>query len=965
MINKPYSYGLLPQNDIFILDNALCYDKGNGETLFGGGMDYKKTLNLPKTDFPMKANLVQKEPEWLKHWNTINLYQLIRSSSKGRKKFILHDGPPYANGDIHLGTAFNKILKDIIIKSRQMSGYDAPYVPGWDCHGLPIEHQVDKELGPKRKSLTQTEIRGRCRAYAEKYIHIQREQFKRLGVLGEWEEPYLTMNYPYEAVIVREFGRFALQGSVYKSKKPIYWCTSCKTALAEAEVEYEPHTSPSIFVSFPLLSDLGGDYPILQGKEVSVLIWTTTPWTIPANLALAFHPDYEYVAVQEKDKIFILAKGLLEKVSQRLSWQKPLVLSSLDPRVLEGKKCRHPLYERESVMILAPYVTLEDGTGIVHTAPGHGQEDYESGLHYHLDIYSPVDDTGLFTPDVGFFAGQFVFEANDSVKKRLDEAQALQGEERIEHSYPHCWRCKKPVIFRATEQWFISMEANDLRKKALSEIDRVIWMPAWGRDRIRGMMEARPDWCLSRQRTWGVPIPAFYCQDCHNWVISEPILRHLEALILKEGTDVWFSSSEEELLPPGTSCPHCQGTRFKKETDILDVWFDSGVSYAGVLEARPYLGAPADLYLEGSDQHRGWFHSSLLAAVGTRGKAPYEGVLTHGFVVDGHGKKMSKSLGNVIYPEEVIKKYGAEILRLWVSAEDYRDDIRISQNILQQLTEAYRRIRNTCRFLLGNISDFESSKDRVPIPEMEELDRWALLQLEKVITRVQRAYEGYDFHVVYHTLYQFCTNELSAFYLDILKDRLYTSSPKSQERRSAQSALLIILKALVRLMAPILSFTAEEVWSCLSPADKEAQSVHLAAFPGMDPLLKDEELDQRWKILLDLRSEVTKALEQARRSQLIGHPLDARVILLLPDSLMVSLKPYENFLPTFFIVSQVEILSEIGHSEGYASSEFPGLMIRIEKARGEKCERCWNFRTDVGHYSEHPTICSRCYQAIH
>lgn len=927
-------------------------------------MDYKKTLNLPKTDFPMKANLVQKEPEWLDHWERMGLYSKIRETSLGRKKFILHDGPPYANGDIHLGTAFNKILKDIIIKSRQMSGYDAPYVPGWDCHGLPIEHQVDKELGPKRKTLSQTEIRGRCRAYAEKYISIQREEFKRLGVLGEWDDPYLTMNYAYEAIIVREFGRFALQGSVYKSKKPIYWCTSCKTALAEAEVEYESHRSPSIFVSFPLLTDLGDNYPLLKGKKVSILIWTTTPWTIPANLALALHPDYEYVAVQQGKEVFILAKGLLEKVSQRLSWPDPQILCLIDPAYLEGKKCRHPLYERESLLILAPYVTLEDGTGIVHTAPGHGQEDYESGLRYHLDIYSPVDDGGHFTPEVGFFAGQFVFEANDSVKNQLRDVQALKGEETIDHSYPHCWRCKKPVIFRATEQWFISMETNRLREKALAEIERVTWMPAWGKDRIRGMMEARPDWCLSRQRSWGVPIPAFYCLQCNRWIITKEILNHLEVLIREQGTDVWFSSSEEQLVPPGTICPHCHGTHFRKETDILDVWFDSGVSYAGVLETRPYLGAPADLYLEGSDQHRGWFHSSLLAAVGTRGEAPYEAVLTHGFVVDGQGKKMSKSLGNVIYPEEVIKKWGAEILRLWVSAEDYRDDIRISQNILQQLTEAYRRIRNTCRFLMGNLSDFESAADQVPLKEMEELDYWALIQLQKVISRVRRAYGNYDFHVVYHTLYQFCTNELSAFYLDILKDRLYTEAPKSRERRSAQTALLIILKTLIRLMAPILSFTAEEVWASLSPADKEVESVHLSQFPDFNPTLIDEKLDQRWKVLLELRAEVTKALEQARRSQLIGHPLDARVVLSLPDSLVTTVSPYAGFLATLFIVSQVEIASGDRFSETYSSPEIPGLRIGIEKALGEKCERCWNFRPEVGNFPDHPTLCSRCCQAI-
>jgi isoleucyl-tRNA synthetase len=927
-------------------------------------MEYKETLNLPKTGFPMKANLAQKEPEWLMHWESLQLYKKIREASEGRKKFILHDGPPYANGNIHIGHALNKILKDIIIKSKQMSGFNAPYVPGWDCHGLPIEHQVDKELGPKRKDLSQTEIRQRCRAYAEKFIDIQREEFKRLGVLGEWDNPYLTMNFAYEAVIIREFGSFALQGSVYKSKKPIYWCASCRTALAEAEVEYEPHTSPSIFVAFPLISDFAGDYPALAGKKVSVLIWTTTPWTIPANLALAFHPDFEYVAVQEEDEVYILAKGLLERVGHKLSWKNPRVLTGLEPRFLEGKKARHPLYDRESVMILAPYVTLEDGTGIVHTAPGHGQEDYESGLRYHLNIYSPLDDGGRFLPEVGFFAGQFVFEANDTVKEKLREVGALKGEETITHSYPHCWRCKKPVIFRATEQWFLSMEANDLRKKALAEIDRVTWMPAWGQNRIRGMMENRPDWCLSRQRSWGVPIPAFYCQNCNNWIISGEILKHLESLVLKNGTDIWFSASEEQLLPAGTVCPHCQGTGFRKETDILDVWFDSGVSYAAVLEARPYLGAPADLYLEGSDQHRGWFHSSLLAAVGTRNKAPYEAVLTHGFFVDGQGRKMSKSLGNVINPEEVIKKYGAEIIRLWVSAEDYRDDIRISQNILQQLTEAYRRIRNTCRFLLGNISDFDSTRDQVPLKAMDELDQWALLQMQKVVDRVRRAYENYDFHVVYHTLYQFCTNELSALYLDILKDRLYTSAPKSQGRRSAQTALLIILKALVRLMAPILSFTAEEVWSFLPVADRDAESVHLTQFTDINLQVEDEGLDQRWKVFLALRSEVTKALESARRLQLIGNPLDARVILRLPDSLKPAVQPYADFLPTLFIVSQVEIDSEDEASGGFSSLEFPGLIIRIEKARGEKCERCWNFRTEVGRFPEHPTICSRCFEAI-
>ena len=927
-------------------------------------MEYKPTLNLPQTDFPMKANLAQREPEWLRKWEQDRLYEKIRETSVGRPQFILHDGPPYANGHIHMGTAFNKILKDIIIKSKQMSGFDAPYVPGWDCHGLPIEHQVDKELGAQRRTLSQLEVRERCRAYAENFIGIQRQEFKRLGVLGEWENPYLTMNFAYEAVIIREFGRFALQGDVVKSKKPIYWCTSCKTALAEAEVEYEPHTSPSIFVKFPVVDDLSAQYPALKDKNVSVLIWTTTPWTIPANLALAFHPDFTYLAVEVGDEVFILAKGLLEKVRQRLGWPESAGLAELDPRFLEGKKCRHPLYDRESVIILASYVTLEDGTGVVHTAPGHGQEDYESGLRYNLDIYSPVDDAGRFTPEVGFFAGEFVFEANDTIKEKLRAVEALKGEEAIEHSYPHCWRCKRPVIFRATEQWFISMEKNGLRQKALEEIERVIWTPAWGRDRIHGMMVSRPDWCLSRQRSWGVPIPAFYCLGCGQWLVTQEILSHLEELVSLQGADVWFSLPEEALLPEGTSCPHCRGKAFRKETDILDVWFDSGVSHAGVLEARPYLRVPADLYLEGSDQHRGWFHSSLLTAVGTRGKAPYKGVLTHGFVVDGQGKKMSKSLGNVIFPEEVIKNYGAEILRLWVSAEDYRDDIRISPQILKQLTEAYRRIRNTCRFLLGNLSDFNAQKDQVPVPELEELDRWVLHQLQKVITRVRRAFERYDFHVVYHTLYQFCTNELSAFYLDILKDRLYTSAPQAPARRSAQTALWRLLQGLVRLMAPVLSFTAEEIWSHLPEQEREGDSVHLAQFPEVDPALLDEALEQRWENLLLLRGEVTRALEKARRAQVIGHPLDAEVRLLLPESWKTLIPAYREMLPTLLIVSQVTVIHQPETGEGYTGEAIPGLTVWVAKAQGEKCERCWNFSPEIGNFPDHPTLCRRCFQAL-
>ncbi|MGD2126275.1 MAG: isoleucine--tRNA ligase, partial [Desulfobacteraceae bacterium] len=671
-------------------------------------MDYKETLNLPKTDFPMKANLVKREPDMIEKWDREKLYHRMRETSKGRKRYMLHDGPPYANGHIHMGTAFNKVLKDIIIKSRQMAGFDAPYVPGWDCHGLPIEHKVDTELGAKKTEMSLAEIRQYCRKYAEKYIDIQRNEFKRLGVLGEWERPYLTMAFPYEATIVREFSKFALDGSIYKSKKPIYWCTSCQTALAEAEVEYGEHSSPSIFVKFPMISDLSHDYPSLKGKEVSVVIWTTTPWTIPANLAIALHPGLDYVAVDTgNDQVLILAKGLMDICMNSFGIETYRVIEAFKATKLEKLKAKHPLYDKESLIVLASYVTLDAGTGCVHTAPGHGREDYDTGLEYNLDVYSPVDNAGRFTDDVPFFAGLEVFEANSIINQKLDELGVLLKEEPITHEYPHCWRCKNPVIFRSTEQWFISMEKTGLRKNALRAIKEVAWIPSWGQDRIYGLIENRPDWCISRQRAWGVPITVFYCLGCRKMVISEKIIDHVIQLVEKSGADIWFLEPEENLLPPGTSCPDCGSSRFKKETDILDVWFDSGVSYAAVMEFRDDLDSPSDLYLEGSDQHRGWFHSSLLCSVGTRGKAPYKSVLTHGFVVDGAGKAMHKSAGNVISPEQLIRNYGAEIIRLWVAGEDYRDNIRLSEEILQRLTEAYRRIRNTCRFILGNLYDFD------------------------------------------------------------------------------------------------------------------------------------------------------------------------------------------------------------------------------------------------------------------
>ena len=927
-------------------------------------MDYKKTLNLPKTDFPMKANLVKREPELIKKWEDENIYSRIREISKGRPLYILHDGPPYANGNIHMGTAFNKVLKDIIIRSKQMEGYDSPYVPGWDCHGLPIEWQVDHDLGEKKRQMTQSEVRKKCREFASRFIDIQREEFKRLGIFGEWDNPYLTMNYKYEATIVREFGKFALNGSLLKSKKPVYWCNSCSTALAEAEVEYEDDTSTSIFVRFPFISDLSQSYPELAGKDVCIAIWTTTPWTIPANLAVALHPDFKYVAVQtDKYGVLILADGLLEAFVDKAAIEKYDILTEINGEKLEGLKAKHPLYDRESVIILADYVTLDVGTGCVHTAPGHGQEDYESGLKYNLDIYSPVDDKGRFTEDVEFFAGQDVFDANAKVIQKLKDVGALIQEESITHSYPHCWRCKKPVIFRATAQWFISMEKTRLREKALQAIRGVTWVPKWGEERIYGLVSNRPDWCISRQRLWGVPITMFYCEKCGQPFLNQDTLDHVANLVEQRGADVWFDLSAEELLPKGTTCPSCHGNKFTKETDILDVWFDSGVSFAGVLEQRDYLKYPAEMYLEGSDQHRGWFHSSLLCSVGTRDKAPFKSVLTHGFVVDGKGKKMSKSLGNVIAPEEIVNKYGAEILRLWVSSEDYRGDIRLSQEILDRLVEAYRRLRNTFRYLLGSLYDFDASKDSVSYENLFEIDRWALHRLQELIEVVTGAYERFEFHSAYQGVYNFATLDLSSFYLDVLKDRLYTSTFDSRGRRSAQTAISEILDVLVRLVAPITPFTAEEVWENIS-SHKGKNSVHSELFLPVKEACKDSALMKRWDLLITVRKEITKALELARKDKIIGHSLDAEVLIVLPEDMTEKLKNYSEELRSICIVSNLKFVGKDSFDGGYESADYPGLIIKTLPASFPKCERCWMHDATIGQDKEYPSLCERCVRVI-
>jgi len=936
-------------------------------------MDYKSTLNLPKTDFPMKANLPQREPELLAWWEHERLYEKIQEAGKGRPRYVLHDGPPYANGRIHIGHALNKILKDIVVKSKTMAGFQAPYVPGWDCHGLPIEHQVLKDLGDKKKTLDAMAIRKLCREYAEKFYRIQREEFQRLGVLGDWQHPYLTMNHPYEATIVREFGRFVERGGVYKGLKPVLWCTQDQTALAEAEVEYEDHTSPSIYVKFPLVSPpkilasssiFNLSFPD-EVERVSVVIWTTTPWTLPANQAVCLHPDIDYAFVQVGHEVLIMAEKLLADVAKKCQLPDHRVLATRKgSQNFLGLETQRPISTGLSPILLGDFVTLEQGTGCVHIAPGHGMEDYILVLEHNakaspgerLEILAPVDDSGRFTEVVKDFAGQHVFEANPGIVERLKANGRLLGHGSLSHSYPHCWRCKSPVIFRATEQWFVSMETNELRQEALGEIHRVRWIPPWGKDRINGMIANRPDWCLSRQRVWGVPIPGFTCTGCRK-VLAEPaVIDHIASIMDTKGADVWFEQSAAQLLPAGTTCPQCGGTSFEKERDILDVWFESGVSYAAVLKPRKWW--PADLYLEGSDQHRGWFHSALLAGVVTDRRAPYEAVLTHGFVLDGQGKKMSKSAGNVVAPQDVIKQSGAEILRLWVSAQDYRDDVRISPEILNHLVEAYRKIRNTCRFLLSNLYDFDPGKDRVAYEQLPELDRWALTRLEELKGKVRKAYDDFEFHAIYHALNNFCSVDLSAIYLDILKDRLYTFRKDSPLRRGSQTVLFEIVVAMTKLMAPVLSFTAEEIWRSLKAQMGEVigpASVHLTQFPDACPQWQDAKLAERWGRLLTVREQVQGVLEASRRDKVIGSSLEAAVELRASAADFTFLKQYERDLPTILIVSQVTLA---------AGGEKAALAVAAAKSPFAKCERCWNYREAVGQDATHPTLCDRCVEAV-
>ena len=930
-------------------------------------MDYRETLNLPQTSFKMKANLTQREPLVLKRWERDGLYRQLQQAAADRPLFILHDGPPYANGNIHLGTAFNKVLKDIILRAKRMAGCNAPYIPGWDCHGLPIEHNVDLELGEKKQTIPVLSKRAACRKYAEKWIKTQREQFKRLGVLGDWDDPYLTMNHAYEAVIAREFNRFLLSGAVVRAKKPVYWCATCGTALAEAEVDYADHSSPSIYVKFPVVDDLGGVAPELAGRQVQVLIWTTTPWTLPANLAVAFHPDLAYAAVEVRGEVWILASELVAPCMQLFGIDDHRLLATFSAAGLEGKKCRHPFLERDSLMVLADYVTADSGTGCVHTAPGHGADDYLTGRRYGLEVLSPVDDDGRFTAEAGRYAGEQVPQVNRRIIADLAADGSLVKEQVLNHSYPHCWRCKEPVMYRATAQWFISMDNLQLRDKALAAINEVSWTPSWGQQRIYGMVEARPDWCLSRQRSWGVPVTVLTCTACGEILKSEAVCRRIDELFQQKGADAWFLHEAADFVPEGVACA-CGSRAFRKETDILDVWFDSGTSHAAVLEERPELRSPADLYLEGSDQHRGWFQSSLLTSVGTRGRAPYKGVLTHGYVVDGQGKKMSKSVGNVVAPQEVIDRYGAEVLRLWVASENYQDDVKVSDEILKHVSDAYRKMRNTLRFLLGNLSDFDPARDAVGPEALFEIDRWALARFAELTRRLTRAYERYEFHAVYHGLFNFCGTTISSLYMDILKDRLYCSAPNGPERRAAQTVMYRLLDGLLRLMAPVLCFTAAEAWEHLHGlGDKDPldRSVFFATFPVVDDIVADAAFDERWSRLLSLRSAITRVLETARRDKLIGLSLDAEVVLQVNTDWQAFLAESLPLLQELCIVSNLRLQAAGDEDLVFTGTEgLDGVAIAVRPAPGGKCERCWTFATSVGADADHPTLCARCARVV-
>jgi isoleucyl-tRNA synthetase len=930
-------------------------------------VDVKKTVNLPRTDFPMKANLAQMEPKTLLRWETEDLYAKIRAARSGRPMWVLHDGPPYANGNIHLGHALNKILKDFVVKLKTMEGYDSPYVPGWDCHGLPIEIKVDNELGARKAHMTTAQIRAECRKYAARFVDSQRKDFIRLGILGQWQDPYLTMSPQYEAVIAGVFVDFLDRGYVYKGLKTVNWCIHDRTALAEAEIEYEDHSSPSIWVRFALTSDPAAINPALAGRKVYGVIWTTTPWTIPANVGIAYHPKFEYVAVEVGDAVYIVALELLEITANKLGWENFKTLAAFPGAKLEGVIFHHPFLDRDSLGILGDHVTLEQGTGAVHTAPGHGQEDFEIGVKYGLPIYCPVDPAGKFFHAEGAagrlpeeIIGKTVWQANPIVSELLKSHAALLGEEKIQHSYPHCWRCHNATIFRATEQWFVGMERNDLRARTLKAIKDVKWKPEWGDERMSNMISTRPDWCISRQRVWGVPIIAFYCEKCQEPMTERKVLDRIVQLFREHTSDVWYERSAADLVGPGVACARCGSTEFRKESDILDVWFDSGSSHLAVLTPENGLPWPADMYLEGGDQYRGWFHSSLLIGVALKGAAPYRECATNGWTLDELGRAMSKSLGIGVDPEEVIKKFGADVLRLWVSSVDFVEDVRLSDTILERLSEAYKIFRNKVfKNALGNLYDFQPDSDAVPFAELPEIDQWILLKAEELVAECRARYDEYAFHKVYRAVYDFATTDLSAIWVDIVKDRLYTAAAKSHARRSAQTAMYRIAYALVRMLAPLMSFTTEEVWGYLSKPAGSPDSVHLALMPTPEELTEgitvlERERLAHWDNLMLVRNQVLKALEVAREEKRIGKSLEAKVVLKAGFDLHPLLSQYAADLPALFIASQVQL--EHGTENG--------VSIEIQRAEGAKCERCWKYTLDVGSDPEFPTVCAACSDAI-
>jgi len=915
-------------------------------------MDYSQTLNLPKTDFPMRGNLPTREPEVQAWWEEQSMYQRVQERTKGRPTFILHDGPPYANGDIHIGHALNKILKDFIVRYKSMAGFHAPYVPGWDTHGLPIEQAIINAQGLDRRSIEVNDFRKRCEEYAWGYIDKQRNQFKRLGVRGDWENPYVTLKPEYEARQIRVFGEMAKKGYIYKGLRCVYWSPSSESALADAEIEYKDKRSPSIYVSFQVKDGKGQ-----LDTDTGVVIWTTTPWTIPANLAITLHPELEYAVVKADGRKFLLASGLLEAAGKEIGWENVEVLASFKGIELEGVVTQHPLYDRESPIVLGEHVTLDAGTGCVHTAPGHGEDDFQVGQKYGLGVLCPVDHEGKMTAEAPGFEGLFYEDANKPITEKLNEAGALLKLSFITHSYPHDWRTKKPVIFRATEQWFASIDG--FRQQMLDAIKEVKWIPHWGETRLANMIADRGDWCISRQRVWGVPIPIFYCKSCNEPVINDTTIDHVAELFRREGSSVWFAKEASELVPPGLSCSKCGHGEFRKETDIMDVWFDSGSSHEAVLEEREDLSSPADMYLEGSDQYRGWFNSSLSTSVAVHGRAPYKSVLSHGFALDGEGRKMSKSLGNVVVPQEVIDKLGADILRLWVASVDYQTDVRISDAILNQIAEIYRKIRNTFRFLLGNLDGFDPDRDRVAYEQLSELDRYVLAKMAQVVQRVRKAYDEYQFHTVFHVVHNFCTIDLSAFYLDICKDRLYVEAPASVKRRTAQTVMYECLLQLVKLMAPILPHTADEVWRYI-PGVTEI-SVQLTDMPEANPqhLGFAAEMESKWDAFMTIRDEVLKAMEEARRNKVFGNSVDAKLDLYPHTEEAARVLQAMDDLADLFIVAQVD-LHAAGETAPAEAAVLEGISVLVSPADGVKCDRCRVVRKDVGVHPSHPQICGRC-----